>query len=243
MRGRWDTYYNSPPRRAVEGGVVVPKPGKVTDPLAVALVAAAEMESDPKILGRGRTYARAGQVVAVQVAEQGFSAKIQGTRARPYEVQLRRTQISGADRVAATCSCPYGCDDGWCKHAAALAYVGAFLLERDGTARAAWLGKSRGEGDGAAADATGTAGSGAAATGAAVGAEGRAAGGAAGDAAGRAGRIPSTGAVPASALLLTAEDLAWLRSPLSEVDVDAMLAAAEAVVPHPAGAVIDAAPE
>ncbi|MGB8020302.1 MAG: SWIM zinc finger family protein [Candidatus Nanopelagicales bacterium] len=204
-RGRWSTYYNPPPRREVAGGVVVPKPGKVTHPLAVELVAAAEMESDTKILSRGRTYARAGQVVAVQVEELCMSAQIQGTRARPYNVKLIRTQISGSDRVAATCSCPYGCDYGWCKHAAALAYVGAFLLERDEVARVAWQGGANG-------DRSGTAPAGST----------------------PAGSAPGAGLIPASALMLDAADLASLRSPLSRLDADAMLAAAEAIVPHPA---------
>ena len=31
-RGRWD-FYDAPPRRSVEGGVVVAKPGKVSDSL------------------------------------------------------------------------------------------------------------------------------------------------------------------------------------------------------------------
>ena len=147
-RGRWDLY-DAPPRRSVEGGVVVARPGKVSDALAVDLVAAAEMESAPQILARGRTYARAGQVVAVQVEPEGFSAQIQGTTATPYEVRLDRTTISGSDRVAADCTCPYGCDDGWCKHAAALAYVAAFLLDRDHVARAAWTGApSTAEADG-----------------------------------------------------------------------------------------------
>lgn len=224
-RGRWSTYYDPPPRREVAGGVVVPKPGKVTHPLAVELVAAAEMESDTKILSRGRTYARAGQVVSVQVEQLGISARIQGTRARPYEVRLNRTRISGSDRVAATCSCPYGCDDGWCKHAAALAYVGAFLLERDDAARVAWQG---GADPGEQGDRPG-AGPGAAGAAAASGSGGARA------ASGRAGSPPGAAVMPASALVLDAADLAALRSPLSRLDADAMLAAAEAIVPHPAG--------
>jgi hypothetical protein len=141
-RGRWGgfDFYDAPPRRAVEGGVVVARPGRVEDPLAADLVNAAQMESAPQILARGRTYARAGQVVAVQVEGRGFSAQIQGTKATPYEVRLDRTTISGSDRVAANCTCPYGCDDGWCKHAAALAYVAAFLLDRDQAVRTAWSG-------------------------------------------------------------------------------------------------------
>lgn len=138
-RGRWD-FYDAPPRRAVEGGVVVAKPGKVSHCLAADLVAAAEMESAPQILARGRTYARAGQVVAVHAGNRGFTAQIQGTGAHPYQVRVDRISISGSERVAADCTCPYGCDEGWCKHAAALAYVAAFLLDRDPTAQAAWTG-------------------------------------------------------------------------------------------------------
>ncbi len=119
--------------------MVVAKPGKVTQADALELLRQAEAESDARILARGRTYARAGQVVSV-VGEAGrFSARIQGTTAKPYRVVLERTMISGTDRIAATCSCPYGCDYDWCKHACALAYVAAFLLERDATMRATWL--------------------------------------------------------------------------------------------------------
>jgi len=205
-RGRWGgfDYYDAPPRRAVEGGVVVARPGKVSDPMAAELVAAAEMESAPQILARGRTYARAGQVVAVQVEPRGFSAQIQGTKATPYEVRLDRTRISGSDRVAADCTCPYGCDDGWCKHAAALAYVAAFLLERDQTARTTWVGAA-----------------------AAAGSDGPDPG------PGIPGTIADTVVVPASALTLGPDDLATLRSPTPRRDAQELLAQAEALVPHP----------
>jgi hypothetical protein len=192
---------------------VVAKPGKVSDPLAEELVAAAEIESAPQILARGRTYARAGQVVAVQVAPEGFSAQIQGTGATPYDVRLDRTMISGSDRVAADCTCPYGCDDGWCKHAAALAYVAAFLLDRDPEARAQWAGPA---GSGADDDVSGS-----------VDLDGHA----------RPDQVVPTSiagaaVVPASALSLTAEDLAVLRSPVPARDAEDLLAAAEALVPR-----------
>ena len=198
-RGRWD-FYDAPPRRAVEGGVVVAKPGKVSDPLATELVAAAEMESAPQILARGRTYARAGQVVAVHVEPTGFTAQIQGTGTKPYQVRLDRITISGSDRVAADCTCPYGCDHGWCKHAAALAYVAALLLDRDPTARASWTG----------APSAGPS-----------------------HEPGIPGTIADTAVVPASALTLDPDDLATLRSPLPQLDAQELLAAAEALVPHP----------
>lgn len=141
----WDGgWYQARPRRAVEGGVVVAKPGKVSGALAVEMVAAAEMETSPAILARGRTYARAGQVVALEVEEGHFTAEIQGSARRPYRVRLMRTMISGSDRIAADCSCPYGCDRDWCKHAAALAYVAAFLLDTQPAIVAAWSGDGGG---------------------------------------------------------------------------------------------------
>jgi D-alanyl-D-alanine endopeptidase (penicillin-binding protein 7) len=78
--------------------------------------------------------------MGLAVADGEITAEIQGTESRPYQVRLFRTSISGADRVGADCSCPYGCDYGWCKHAAALAYVGAALLDRDAGTRALWTG-------------------------------------------------------------------------------------------------------
>ncbi|MGB7979664.1 MAG: SWIM zinc finger family protein [Candidatus Nanopelagicales bacterium] len=206
-RGRWQTYYDAPPRRSVQGGVVVAKPGKVSDPVAQDLIAAADMESQPKILARGRTYARAGQVVSVQVEAESFSAQIQGTGARPYDVRLDRTTISGSDRVAANCTCPYGCDSGWCKHAAALAYVAAFLLDHDPVARSTWTGE----------------------------ADGLAAPGGSGDLddSGTALTIADSAALRAAALLMSPEDLATLRSPIPTLDPAVLLAAAEMLVPHP----------
>jgi hypothetical protein len=160
------------------------------------------MESAPQILARGRTYARAGQVVAVQVEPEGFTAQIQGTGSKPYQVHLHRTTISGSQRVAADCTCPYGCDHGWCKHAAALAYVAAFLLDRDPTAQAAWTGAP------SATEANGSD-------------------------PGIPRTIANTAVVPGSALTLHPDDLATLRSPLPRQDAQELLAAAEALVPHP----------
>jgi uncharacterized Zn finger protein len=139
--GGWSDYRPAP-RRFVEGGVVVAKPGKVSHPVAADLLAAAQMEAGPQFLARGRTYARAGQVMALVMGDAEITAEIQGTEAAPYRVRLFRTSISGADRVGADCTCPYGCDDGWCKHAAALAYVAAALLDREAGARARWTGES-----------------------------------------------------------------------------------------------------
>lgn len=132
-------WYEPRRRIAVEGGVVVPKPGKVTDPEALALIEAAAIETRPAILSRGRTYARAGQVIGVTADSEGFTGRIQGSDRRPYEVRLTRHMISGSDRIHADCTCPYTCDYDWCKHAAALTYVAAFLIDTQPATRAVWL--------------------------------------------------------------------------------------------------------
>ena len=137
--------YRPAPRRSVEGGVVVAKPGAVSHPVAADLIAAAQLEAGPQFLARGRTYARAGQVMALSMGDGEITAEIQGTEAKPYRVRLFRTRISGADRVGAGCTCPYGCDDGWCKHATALAYVAAALLDREAGARERWTGEAADE--------------------------------------------------------------------------------------------------
>lgn len=134
-------WFEARARLSVEGGVAVPKPGKVAHPDALDLVEAAQMETGAKILARGRTYARAGQVIDVQSEPGAFTARIQGSDPEPYSVRLDRVTISGSDRVAADCDCPYGCDYGWCKHAAALAYVAAFLIDNDEVVRARWNGE------------------------------------------------------------------------------------------------------
>lgn len=43
---------------------------------------------DRRRLGRGRMYARKGQVLSIEEAEDGFVARVQGTRYKPYEVHM-----------------------------------------------------------------------------------------------------------------------------------------------------------
>jgi hypothetical protein len=137
-RSRW-TDFDRPyaPPVAVEGGVRVARPGAVTTQEAVRLVVLAEGRTTPGIGSRGRTYARKGQVVEVRVDDGSASAAIQGSDAEPYSVALTHE----GDTIEAQCSCPYGCDGiEWCKHAAALAYVTAELIDTDPRIAAAWSG-------------------------------------------------------------------------------------------------------
>jgi hypothetical protein len=138
-RDRWLSFDRPyAPRIAVDGGVRVARPGAVTSDAASRLVALIERRTTQGIGSRGRTYARAGQVVEVRIVDGSASAAIQGSDAEPYAVALEH-ENDGA--VEARCSCPYGCDAlEWCKHAAALAYVVAHLVDTDRTMATAWLG-------------------------------------------------------------------------------------------------------
>jgi hypothetical protein len=126
------------PRRAVAGGVKVPRSWKPQGEEAARLEVVSEGRTTPGIGSRGRTYARAGQVVEVRVGDRGATAAIQGSDDAPYTVSLTREPDGD---VEATCTCPYGCDAvEWCKHAAALAFVVAHLVDTDAGLAAAWSG-------------------------------------------------------------------------------------------------------
>ncbi len=136
-------YWDAPPRRDVEGGLAVTRPGRVTDPLAVELVEQLPGRTTSGVLTRARTYARAGQVVDVSIDAGTARARIQGSDARPYEVVLVAEPALEAD-----CTCPYGCSTySWCKHAAALGFVLAHLLDRDPSTRARWDGDAASDAD------------------------------------------------------------------------------------------------
>ena len=137
-RGGWFPY-DRPARKAVEGGVKVARPGKVTNPVAAGLVECLVSKTSTAIAGRGRTYARAGQVVEVRIGDGEATATIQGSNREPYAVRLG---AGDRGRARADCTCPYGCSGfGWCKHAAALAYVVADLVDRDPAIERAWTGQ------------------------------------------------------------------------------------------------------
>ncbi|MBV8717865.1 MAG: hypothetical protein JO020_10625 [Chloroflexi bacterium] len=57
-------------------------------------IAALERLVNPGRLARGRTYARAGQVVSLDIARDGVTARVQGSEAQPYSVHLRFTPLA-----------------------------------------------------------------------------------------------------------------------------------------------------
>src|SRR5512137_1379822 len=48
-------------------------------------------------LGRGRSYARKGQVISIDVQKGWVDAKVQGTRPAPYDITIMLAQISDKD--------------------------------------------------------------------------------------------------------------------------------------------------
>ena len=59
-------------------------------------IAALEQLVNPARLARGRTYARVGQVVSLQVDRDGVRAVVQGSRPEPYTVSIQFTKLSDA---------------------------------------------------------------------------------------------------------------------------------------------------
>src|SRR5689334_21387448 len=59
-------------------------------------IAALERLVNPGRLARGRTYARAGQVVSMDVARDGVRAVVQGSRPQPYRVRVKFKQLTDA---------------------------------------------------------------------------------------------------------------------------------------------------
>src|SRR4030042_2894228 len=48
-------------------------------------------------LGRGRSYARSGQVLSVEINKGKVSAKVQGSRPKPYDIKLEVKTLSSSD--------------------------------------------------------------------------------------------------------------------------------------------------
>jgi uncharacterized Zn finger protein len=60
-------------------------------------IAALERLVNPGRLERGRTYARAGQVISLDVSPTGVTARVQGSRPTPYDVWIRFRPLSDAE--------------------------------------------------------------------------------------------------------------------------------------------------
>src|SRR6202011_3424131 len=52
---------------------------------------------NPARLARGRTYARTGQVLSLDVSREGVRAAVQGSRAEPYNVTIEFKKLTDAE--------------------------------------------------------------------------------------------------------------------------------------------------
>src|SRR6266851_1604838 len=48
-------------------------------------------------LGRGRSYARNGQVLSIDIKKGDVTAKVQGSRPKPYDIRIQVKSLSNAD--------------------------------------------------------------------------------------------------------------------------------------------------
>jgi uncharacterized Zn finger protein len=96
----WDWgYYKPKPRRAVKSGIKAQSQrGSFGESWwARRWVEVLESFDIGARLSRGRSYARSGQVVSVDVAEGMVKAKVQGSSPRPYSVTIKVKQLGEGD--------------------------------------------------------------------------------------------------------------------------------------------------
>jgi uncharacterized Zn finger protein len=98
----WQQWETARPRR-VEGGIKAKsKRGAIGSQWwSRRFIGALESYGMSGRLARGRSYARAGQVIEFALAKGKVTAKVQGSRVKPYEVRLGVTPLSAGqwDRV------------------------------------------------------------------------------------------------------------------------------------------------
>jgi uncharacterized Zn finger protein len=96
--GYYDYYEPSRPRR-VSGGIKAQsqRGAFASRWWAKRWIAVLESFNIGARLGRGRSYARQGQVLDIQIAPGEVKAKVQGSRPRPYQVSIQLKPLSAAD--------------------------------------------------------------------------------------------------------------------------------------------------
>jgi uncharacterized Zn finger protein len=101
--GRWDDddgwyYPRSTPRQVVGGLKARSQRGSFAGSWwARRWIEALEQLMDPGRLSRGRSYARRGQVAAIEETKKGVTARVQGSRPQPYTVTIHLAHLSDAE--------------------------------------------------------------------------------------------------------------------------------------------------
>lgn len=110
MAWRWERYAYFPPSRprAVRGGIKAQSKGGAFGESwwAKRWISVLEGFEIGARLGRGRSYARRGQVLSIEIGKGTVKAKVQGSRPRPYDITMNVKTLSAGDwkRLATTLS-------------------------------------------------------------------------------------------------------------------------------------------
>ena len=101
MPSRWDHDGRFPPKtRALraEGGIKAHsrRGGFASNWWAKRWIQAMERLVDPGRLTRGRSYARRGQVLSIEETRDGIAARVQGSRPKPYKININVKHLSDA---------------------------------------------------------------------------------------------------------------------------------------------------
>ena len=99
--GRWNDFYFFKPSipRSVRGGIKAQsRRGTFGESWwAKRWISVLESFNIGARLGRGRSYARNGQVLSIEIDQGSVKAKVQGSRSKPYDILIRIKTISPAN--------------------------------------------------------------------------------------------------------------------------------------------------
>jgi uncharacterized Zn finger protein len=92
----WWRYYTPKPAREVKGGIKAQsrRGAFVTNWWGRRWISGLESFEIGERLSRGRTYARKGQVMDIEIEPGVVRARVQGSRSRPYEVEIQFQPLS-----------------------------------------------------------------------------------------------------------------------------------------------------
>jgi uncharacterized Zn finger protein len=94
----WEWSYSGPRRPAKDGIRARSRRGDIGESWwSKRFIAVLESLTDPGRLGRGRSYARSGQVMELRIAPGEVTAAVQGSRPLPYEVSIRVPRFAEAE--------------------------------------------------------------------------------------------------------------------------------------------------
>ena len=96
--GRWNYYRENRPRKVANGLKTKSERGAIGETWwSKRWVAVLESFGMGTRLTRGRSYARQGQVVSIDVEPGIIKAKVQGSRPKPYDVKIKLPPLSNKD--------------------------------------------------------------------------------------------------------------------------------------------------